>query len=82
MKGLQHKVIEINDTKNTQIEKILVFLKPGQERISIQKTRQEANDILENIYIGKKKKFKIPTLKTTLFFLGVSLLALGFLIIL
>ena len=60
MKGLQHNVIEINDPRNKDIEKILVFLKPGMNKIEIAGTRQDAEDILQKVRVCRKvKKFNI-----------------------
>ena len=54
MKGLQHNVIEIKDTDNEDIEKILVFLKPGQNKIDIASTGRDARDILRKVKVRKK----------------------------
>lgn len=57
MKGLQHSVIEIKDTQNSEIEKILVFLRPGEHKIDVDSTRKEAQEILQKVNIRKK----VPT---------------------
>ena len=54
MKGLQHNVIEIKDTDNEKIEKILVFLKPGQNKIDVACAGQEARDILQKVKVRRK----------------------------
>lgn len=54
MKGLQHNVIEIRDTQNEGIEKILVFLKPGQNKIDIDSAGQDARDILRKVKVHRK----------------------------
>ena len=59
MHGLQHNVIEINDTENTDIEKILIFLRPGQHQISVDNTRRDAAEILKKIKV-KKPKSPVP----------------------
>ena len=51
MKGLQHSVIEIKDTENKNIEKILVFLSPHQQKIDVAATRKEAQEILQKVKI-------------------------------
>lgn len=53
MRGLQHNVIEINDTENEEIEKILVFLKPGRQKIDVAGTRKDAQDILRKVKVRK-----------------------------
>ena len=58
MKGLQHNVIEIRDTDNKEIERILVFLKPGEHKINISNTRQQARDILQKVKV--KRTFSLP----------------------
>ena len=54
MKGLQHSVIEIKDTQNSEIEKILVFLRPGEHKIDVDSTRKDAQEILQKVKIRKK----------------------------
>ena len=49
MRGLQHNVIEIKDTENTNIDKILVFLKPHRQQIDVKTTRKEAQEILQKV---------------------------------
>ena len=56
MRGLQHNVIEINDTENTDIEKILIFLRPGQHKITVDNTRQDAAEILKKVKVRKRRK--------------------------
>ncbi len=75
MKGLQHKVIEINDTKNNEIEKILVFLKPGEHSINVAHTRKDAQAILDNLKINKKEKSPFSIMNFITFFLAVFFLA-------
>ena len=72
MKGLHHSVIEIKDTENTNIEKILVFLKPQQQKIDVNTTRKEAQEILQKVKI----KERIPhfTIPWRLVALGFSLI--------
>ena len=69
MKGLHHSVIEIKDTENNNIEKILVFLKPQRQNIDVGTTRKEAQEILQKVKI----KDRIPT-----FAIPWRLVALGF----
>lgn len=59
MRGLQHNVIEIKDTENTNIDKILVFLKPHRQQIDVKTTRKEAQEILQKVKI----RDKAPSLK-------------------
>ncbi len=60
MKGLQHDVIEIRDTKSEEIDRILVFLKPGDHKIDLNTTRRQAEDILEKVKVKRKiKKFSV-----------------------
>jgi len=53
MRGLQHNVIEINDTDNERIEKILVFLRPGRQKIDVAGTRKDAQDILRKVRVHR-----------------------------
>ena len=60
MRGLQHNVIEIKDTENTNIDRILVFLKPHRQHIDVKTTRKEAQEILQKVKIrDKAPSFKI-----------------------
>lgn len=63
MRGVQHNVIEINDTQNSEIEKILVFLRPGQHKITVANTRKEAQDILQRVKIKKATPNIKPLIK-------------------
>jgi len=63
MKGLHHSVIEIKDTQSSEIEKILVFLRPGQRQIDVDTTRKEAQEILRQVRIGDRIPSRLPKLK-------------------
>lgn len=63
MKGLHHSVIEIKDTQSSEIEKILVFLRPGQRQIDVDTTRKEAQEILQKVRIGDRIPSRLPKLK-------------------
>lgn len=54
MKGLQHEVIEIKDTQNEGIDRILVFLKPGRNKIDMDRAGQDARDLLKKVKVRKK----------------------------
>ena len=56
MKGLQHNVIEINDTQSENIDKILVFLKPEASGVALMTTRAQAAEILKDLEIKPRKK--------------------------
>lgn len=71
MHGLQHKVIEINVTENSEIEKILVFLRPGDHQINVANTRSEAEDILSKMEIVKTKPGFPKWLKAALILTGI-----------
>lgn len=73
MRGLKHNVIEINDTDNANIEKIIVFLKPQAEKVSVMTTRKEANLLLKQLDVKKvkEKPFKASNL---LWFLAAAIL--------
>lgn len=58
MKGLHRSVIEIKDTKNDSIEKILVFLKQEDANVSLATTRAQAQQILKELEIKKPEKKK------------------------
>ena len=61
MKGLHHSVIEIKDTENSNIEKILVFLKPQRQTMDVGTTRKEAQEILQKVKIRNRiPSFTIP----------------------
>ena len=53
MKGLKHNVIEINDTQNDNIDRILVFLKPQASDVAVMTTRAEAEKILQELDVKK-----------------------------
>ena len=55
MKGLQHNVIEINDTQSENIDKILVFLKPEASGVALMTTRAQAAEILKDLEIKPRK---------------------------
>ena len=57
MKGLRHNVIEINDTENKDIERILVFLKPSASDVAVMNTRAEATKILQELEVKKTNRF-------------------------
>ena len=57
MKGLRHNVIEINDTENKDIERILVFLKPSASDVAVMNTRAEASKILQDLEVKKINRF-------------------------
>lgn len=82
MKGLQHKVIEINDTNNTEIEKILVFLKPGQQQINVANTRAQAQELLSQITVTKKKKTIPPFAKVAGIIGGLLLICIAIVVLL
>ena len=56
MKGLQHNVIEINDTQNDNIDKILVFLKPEVSKVALMTTRAQAAEMLKDLDVKHTKK--------------------------
>ena len=53
MKGLKHNVIEINDTQNDNIDRILVFLKPQASDVAVMTSRAEAEKILQDLDVKK-----------------------------
>ena len=71
MKGLHHSVIEIKDTQNREIEKILVFLRPGDHKIDVDATRQDAQEILQKVKITQRLPRLLPA--TRLFLRAVGL---------
>ena len=79
MKGSRHNVIEIKDTKNNNIEKILVFLTPGQNKIDIDTTRKEAEDILRKVKV--RKKFPPLSSKAKMIIIGAFSILIASLII-
>ncbi|MBQ7283299.1 MAG: hypothetical protein IJW74_00370 [Oscillospiraceae bacterium] len=56
MKGLQHNVIEINDTQNDNIDKILVFLKPEAANVALMTTRTQATELIKELDIRKTRR--------------------------
>ena len=57
VKGLRRNVIEINDTDNENIERILVFLKPQAAEVAIGSTRAQAAQLLQELEIKKVHRF-------------------------
>lgn len=56
MKGLKHNVIEINDTQNDNIDKILVFLKPEAANVALMTTRAQATELLKELDIKQTNR--------------------------
>ena len=75
MKGLRHNVIEINDTENDNIDRILVFLKPQAEKVAITTTRAQATQLIKELDIRKVKSTKRRRI-------GVTAAAVGGIVIL
>jgi hypothetical protein len=53
MKGLKHNVIEICDTDNDNIDKILVFLKPEATNVALMTTRAQAAEMIKQLDVKK-----------------------------
>lgn len=53
MKGLKHNVIEICDTQNDSIDKILVFLKPEAANVALMTTRAQATEMIKELDVKK-----------------------------
>ena len=66
VKGLRRNVIEINDTDNENIERILVFLKPQAADVAIGSTRAQATQLLQELEIKKVRRFGRKQLWTAL----------------
>lgn len=66
VKGLRRNVIEINDTDNENIERILVFLKPQAAEVAIGSTRAQATQLLQELEIKKVRRFGRKQLWTAL----------------
>ena len=56
MKGLKHNVIEISDTQNDNIDKILVFLKPEATNVALMTTRAQAAEMIKQLDVKKTAK--------------------------
>ena len=56
MKGSKHNVIEINDTQNDSIDRILVFLKPEAKDVAVMTTRAQAAEILKELDVKKSRR--------------------------
>ena len=56
VKGLRHNVIEINDTDNDNIERILVFLKPQATEVAIAASRVQSSQLLKELEIKKSRR--------------------------
>lgn len=80
MRGLQHNVIEIQDTENKNIEKVLVFLKPQAEKVTVNSARSEVQQLLKEIDVTSVRE-KFP-LWTKLLIAGAALVALAIIILL
>ncbi len=79
MKGLQHSVIEIKDPRNEDIDRILVFLKPGRSNIEIAGTRREAENILRKARVRRRLpairiKWQLAVALAVIFLLGAAVL--------
>ena len=72
MKGLHYSVIEIKDTQSSEIEKILVFLRPGQRQIDVDTTRKEAQEILRKVRIGDRIHPRLPRLKIAMLIMALA----------
>ena len=75
MHGLQHNVIEIKDTRNEDIERILIFLRPGEHKINVDATRKDAQDILRKVKVTRARP-RLSFSAKMLLWLAVSLAAL------
>ena len=75
MRGLQHNVIEIQDTESNNIEKILVFLRPGDNKIDVGTTRKEAQDILRKVKV--RRNLPPVSRKTKLILMGLGCILLA-----
>ena len=53
MKGLKHNVIEICDTQNDNIDKILVFLKPDAANVALMTTRAQAAEMIKELDVKR-----------------------------
>ena len=56
MKGLKHNVIEICDTQNDNIDKILVFLNPEATNVALMTTRAQAAEMIKQLDVKKTAK--------------------------
>ena len=72
MKGLHHSVIEIKDTENSNIEKIIVFLKPQRAHIDVETTRKEAQEILQKVRI--RDRLSLPVIQPRIIALVLSMI--------
>lgn len=75
MHGLQHNVIEIKDTRNEDIERILIFLRPGEHKINVDATRKDAQDILRKVKV-KRTRPRLTFSAKMVLWLALSLAAL------
>ncbi|MEG1781805.1 MAG: hypothetical protein RR253_01000 [Oscillospiraceae bacterium] len=81
MHGLQHKVIEINVQNSDDIERILVFLRPGEHKINVANTRQEAQELLSQFSVVKTKVHLPKWIKFSLIGAGIFILFVGIVVI-
>ncbi|MEG0305665.1 MAG: hypothetical protein RR576_08285 [Oscillospiraceae bacterium] len=54
MKGVNRKVIEIVDTENEAIERVLVFFKPGSENMKLSTQKNEAEKYVAGLVCWRK----------------------------
>ena len=74
MKGLKHNVIEICDTQNDNIDKILVFLKPEATNVALMTTRAQATEMLKELDIKKTgRMWKNPKILWSVVAVGIIL---------
>ena len=55
MKGVNRKVIEINEPDNEYIERVLVFVKPGKEKVKVSTYKAEAESFVSRLVCEERK---------------------------
>ena len=67
VKGVNKKVIEINDTGNEVFEKVVLYIKPQYSVLSNKDLKREAKVILKNYSLTRKKKISFYTFLSVLY---------------
>lgn len=76
MKGVNKKVIEINEPESEYIEKVLVFLRQKDGHVNVARARQEAEGYVNTLVCWRRLPLNLPP-KKLLLAGGLCLLAIA-----
>ena len=63
MKGVNKRVIEINEPDSEYIEKVLVFLRQKDGRVNVARARQEAEGYVSTLVCWRRLPLRLPAPK-------------------